>query len=106
MLKVLEADPELARPLWTGPRPRARARVLRGEALFAARFEKVRRLSDFMVQRTRLALTEGGGEKTAVEAAGLMGGVLGWTGKRRAEEVDRYLEMRERRFAVPKVGMR
>jgi glycerol-3-phosphate dehydrogenase len=80
-------DAGMLRPLADG------CPVLRAEALFAAEEEMALMLEDFMLRRTELMLfDEGHGLNAAEEAARLMGGVLGWDGRERRRQVERYKE--------------
>jgi glycerol-3-phosphate dehydrogenase len=80
-------DARLLRPLADG------CPVLRAEALFAAEEEMALTLEDFMLRRTELMLFDRGhGLDASEEAARLMGSVLGWDGRERRRQVERYKE--------------
>lgn len=81
-------DPRLLRPLADG------CPVLRAEALYAAEEEMAVTLEDFMARRTELMLFgAGNGLAAAQAAADLMGSVLGWSGRERRRQVERYREV-------------
>lgn len=105
LTQLAAEDSNLLTPIWEGPRPRTGARVLACEAAFSAKYELTRRLQDFMIRRTGLAFTQGGTESTAHKAAEIMGKVLSWPPGRIREEIDDYLELREKTISVPKLGL-
>jgi glycerol-3-phosphate dehydrogenase len=81
VLKVLDDEPELARPILPGMPD------LMAEIAFAADFEQTRNLDDAMLRRTRLGLTAASSLDSAeavAEVAAVMGGRLGWS---KAEEL-------------------
>jgi glycerol-3-phosphate dehydrogenase len=87
VLAYAERDARLLHPLADG------CPVLRAEALFAAEEEMALSLEDFMLRRTELMLFDSGhGLDAAEETAHLMGGVLGWDGRERRRQVERYKE--------------
>lgn len=103
LMQFAAEDSNLLTPLWDGPRPRTGAKVLACEAAFSAKYEFTRRLQDFMIRRTGLAFTQGGTEATAHKAAEIMGKVLSWPPGRIREEIDDYLEIREKTISIPKL---
>lgn len=65
--------------------------LLRAEVLLACRREMALRLSDFMMRRTHILHRESDqGRSQAPLIAKLMGGELGWSGERIAEELAHY----------------
>jgi len=87
VLAYATRDADLLRPLADG------CPVLRAEALFAAEEEMALTLEDFMLRRTELMLFDRGhGLDASEETARLMGGVLGWDGRERRRQVERYKE--------------
>jgi glycerol-3-phosphate dehydrogenase len=77
-------------PSWLEPlHPEVPA--LRGEALLAAEGEMASTLVDFMDRRAALLLFgPGQGEAAAPGAADVLGNALGWSGERRARELESY----------------
>ncbi|MGY1708561.1 glycerol-3-phosphate dehydrogenase/oxidase [Geodermatophilus sp. SYSU D00758] len=87
VLALVEADPELARPL-----PEADD-YLGAEAVYAARAEGARHLDDFLTRRSRISIESWDrGLAAAPVVAELMGDVLGWSPERREREVRHYRE--------------
>ncbi|MCD9197193.1 glycerol-3-phosphate dehydrogenase/oxidase [Aeromicrobium wangtongii] len=87
VLDLIEQRPDLAAPL-TGADD-----YLRAEIVYAATHEGARHLDDAIARRTRISIeTFDRGTSCAAEVAELMGGVLGWSGEQRANEVDHYLK--------------
>jgi glycerol-3-phosphate dehydrogenase len=87
VLAYARRDADLLRPLADG------CPVLRAEALFAAEEEMALTLEDFMLRRTELMLfDERHGLDAADEAARLLGSILGWDGRERRRQVERYKE--------------
>jgi glycerol-3-phosphate dehydrogenase len=96
VLDLAASDPDLARPVSAG-HP-----ALRAEAAFAARYELVVSLKDFMLVQTDLGQSEAQGEATARAAAALLAVELGWDGSRAEREVADYLaELQRYRAAAP-----
>jgi glycerol-3-phosphate dehydrogenase len=58
------------------------------QALFAAKHEQARRLSDFYLRRTFLGLDLDPGHASLERVAALMGGILGWDAPRQAAEIE------------------
>ena len=64
---------------------------LRAELLYGATHEGALHLDDLLARRTRISIEEPHrGTESAVEAAALVGGPLGWDLARQAEEVAIY----------------
>jgi glycerol-3-phosphate dehydrogenase len=73
---------------------------LRAEIVHAARFEMACTVSDVMLRRTRLVHGAGARDTAVARAvADVLAAELGWSAARRAEELDRYADDRERRRA-------
>ena len=86
VLELVAADPTLAQPL------HARGRVIRAEAIIAARDEGARTLADILIRRTRLAVqTLDRAESCARDTAALVAPLLGWDEARIESEVARLL---------------
>lgn len=82
VLALVAADPALAEPLHPD------GRVIRAEAIVAARDEGALTLADILVRRTRLAVqTRDRGHAAARDAAELVAPILGWDGHRIDEEI-------------------
>ncbi len=87
LLDLIAEQPDLGKPL-TGADD-----YLRAEIVYAASHEGARHLDDAIARRTRISIeTFDRGTEVAVEVAGLMGDVLGWTKAQRENEVDHYLK--------------
>ena len=88
---MLEADPELARPLIpTLP-------YLRAEAVYAARYEMAHTLDDVLARRTRAVLLgRDQAEAAAVDVANLLASELGWTPAHTEQQVQAFRESVER----------
>src|SRR4029453_18973668 len=85
VLALLDADPELARPL-----PGAED-YLCAEVVYAASHEGARHLDDVLARRTRVSIeTFDRGVGAAPHVARLMAGVLGWSPQQQAREVEHY----------------
>ncbi|MBA2738878.1 MAG: glycerol-3-phosphate dehydrogenase/oxidase [Nocardioidaceae bacterium] len=85
LLDLIGADPSLGQPL-TGAED-----YLRAEVVYAASHEGARHLDDVLTRRTRISIeTFDRGIGSCEEAAGLMGGVLGWSREQVAVEVEHY----------------
>ncbi len=86
VLALVAADPALGRPL------HADGRVIRAEAIIAARDEGARSLADVLIRRTRLAVqTRDRALGCAHDAAALVAPILGWDDARIELEVQRLL---------------
>ena len=70
------------------------------EVVVGVRVEKARRLDDVLLRRTRLWLDGRALRAAAVPCAGWMAPLLGWTDRRRSEEVNRLLAMLDREEAA------
>jgi glycerol-3-phosphate dehydrogenase len=93
VLALVAADPALGRPL------HADGRVIRAEAVVAARDEGARSLADILIRRTRLAVqTRDRAESCARDAGALVAPILGWDDERIALEVQR---LRDEQPEVP-----
>jgi glycerol-3-phosphate dehydrogenase len=85
VIAMIEADPELGRPLVTG------LPYLRAEAVYAARYEMARTLDDVLSRRTRaLLLARDASATAALDVARLVAPELGWSPARVDEEVEGY----------------
>ena len=82
LAQLIEADPDLGRPLVKG------LPFLAAEAVFAARHEMAITLADVLSRRTRAQLQDARLTSAAAkDVAELVGDELGWTQERRATEV-------------------
>jgi glycerol-3-phosphate dehydrogenase len=85
LLDLVEADPDLGRPL-DGAED-----YLRAEIVYAATHEGARHLEDVLTRRTRISIeTFDRGVAAAQPAAELMSGPLGWTAEQTSREVENY----------------
>jgi glycerol-3-phosphate dehydrogenase len=83
LLAMLEADPELVRPLVAG------LPYLRAEAVYAIRYEMARHLDDVLLRRTRAALHDAPGTAAAAhDVARLLASELGWDPRDTQREAD------------------
>ena len=83
VLAMVEADPELGRPLVAG------LPYLRAEAVYAARYEMAHTLEDVLSRRTRsLLLARDATSDAAEEAARLVAPELGWSAAEIARQAD------------------
>ena len=83
--QMIDADPELARPLTGAPE------YLRAEVVYAATHEGALHLEDVLTRRTRISIeTWDRGVTAAEEAAELVGEALGWDEAARGREVAYY----------------
>jgi glycerol-3-phosphate dehydrogenase len=86
VLAYVDEDPGLRQPLAGAPE------YLAAEVVYAAAAEGARSLDDVLARRTRVAIeTAHRGEESAVHAASLLAGVLGWDAARQRRAVDEYL---------------
>ena len=103
VVAMLEADPELARPLVPG------LPYLRAEAVYAARYEMALTLEDVLSRRTRaLLLARDASAAAALDVAHLIAPELGWTPDEVSHQVSGYLEIvaKERASAeLPETGL-
>ncbi len=88
---MLEADPELARPLVpTLP-------YLRAEAVYAIRYEMAHTLDDVLARRTRaVLLARDAAAAAAVDVANLLASELGWTPAETERQVQTFRDSIER----------
>jgi glycerol-3-phosphate dehydrogenase len=85
LLDLVEADPDLGRPL------EGADDYLRAEIVYAATHEGARHLEDVLTRRTRISIeTFDRGVAAAEPAAVLMSGPLGWTAEQTSREVENY----------------
>jgi glycerol-3-phosphate dehydrogenase len=85
VIAMIEADPELGRPLVSG------LPYLRAEAVYAARYEMARTLDDVLSRRTRaLLLARDPSAAAALDVARLIAPELGWSPERVDQEVSGY----------------
>jgi glycerol-3-phosphate dehydrogenase len=90
VLDLVRADPRLALPL-AGGHP-----YLRAEVAYAVTCENALHVEDVLVRRTRLFMESAdAGASVAAEVAAIMGRLLGWSRRRRAAEIRRYLDLVE-----------
>ena len=86
VLALVAADPELRRPLDGAPE------YLAAEVIYGARAEGALHLEDLLTRRTRISIdTPHRGADSALDAARLMGSVLGWDPSTVDREVAHYL---------------
>jgi glycerol-3-phosphate dehydrogenase len=91
VIAMMEADPELSRPLLDG------LPYLRAEAVYAARYEMAWSLSDVLSRRTRaLVLARDASAEAAADVARLIAPELGWSPTRAEAEVDAYRALVQR----------
>lgn len=86
LMRYLESDPALSRPLCAG------CETTRGEILFAVERERARSLGDILLRRTGLAFDGGRGSSLARRVAAIAGPALGWDESRQAQELAHYAE--------------
>jgi glycerol-3-phosphate dehydrogenase len=90
VLEPLGRDRSLARPLLDG------YPYLRAEVAYAVTHEGALHVEDVLARRIRLLIeSPDAGVPAAAEVGAIMGGLLGWSRRRRALEVRRYLEFAE-----------
>jgi glycerol-3-phosphate dehydrogenase len=98
VLSLVRDDPALARPLAEG-HP-----YLRAEVTYAVTHESALHVEDVLMRRTRLFIEAAdGGAGAAADVAAIMGRLLGWSRRRRAAEIRRYLDLLEAERVVPAV---
>jgi glycerol-3-phosphate dehydrogenase len=103
VLDLCEERPELAAPIAEG-RP-----DLLAEAVVAARHEQARSVADVLLRRTRLGLLAAPQLRDADSVAPVaetLGGELGWSRKRVAEESEAWVEAAEREGLDPAAAIR
>ena len=87
LFELIDADPELARPLGGA------SDYLRVEAVYAASHEGALHLEDILTRRTRISIEERDrGVAAAHDAAELVAPVLGWDEATKQAEIERYEE--------------
>jgi len=89
VLKLAEADPELARPILPGMPD------LMAEVAFATEFEQARNIDDVLLRRTRIGLTSACSFSTSEsvgDVASVMGDRLGWTQAEMRRQRDAWVE--------------
>jgi glycerol-3-phosphate dehydrogenase len=96
VLAMLEADPELAKPLVPG------LPYLRAEAVYAARYEMAHTLTDVLARRTRALLLARDAAAEAAEAgAKLLAPELGWSAAETQRQVDDFCALVARERPAP-----
>ena len=96
VLRLVRADSGLGRPLAEG-HP-----YLRAEVAYAVTHESALHVEDVLMRRTRLFIEAAdGGAGAAADVAAIMGRLLGWSRRRRAAEIRRYLDLLETERVVP-----
>lgn len=85
VLDLIDADPELGKPLDSAPE------YLKAEVVYAASHEGAQHLEDILTRRTRISIeVPDRGEAAAEEVARLVAPILGWDDQHRAEEIEHY----------------
>jgi glycerol-3-phosphate dehydrogenase len=85
VVAMVEADPDLGRPLVPG------LPYLRAEAVYAARYEMATSVTDVLARRTRaILLARDASAQAAPEVAGLLAPELGWSAAEAAAQVADY----------------
>lgn len=85
LLELIEADPELGKPLDSAPE------YLRVEVVYAASHEGAQHLDDILTRRTRISIeVPDRGDAAAAEVARLVAPVLGWDERHVSEEIEHY----------------
>jgi glycerol-3-phosphate dehydrogenase len=98
VLDLIAADPGLAQPLADG-HP-----YLRAEVAYAVTHEDALHVEDVLMRRMRLFIESAdSGTGVAAEVALIMGRLLGWSRRRRAAEMRRYLELVAAEQTIPAV---
>jgi glycerol-3-phosphate dehydrogenase len=87
VLGLVRADKSLARPLAAG------YPYLRAEVAYAVTHEGALHVEDVLARRVRLLIeSPDAGAAAAAEVAAIMGKLLGWSRRQRAQEAQRYLD--------------
>jgi glycerol-3-phosphate dehydrogenase len=95
VLTLAQADPELAAPL------AGSSRYIRAEAVHAVTHQGALDLDDILSRRTRVSIEAvDRGRSAAASIAPLVAPVLGWSDTRTAEELERYLRLRDAESAA------
>ena len=90
VLLLAQSDPELAAPL------AGAGRYIRAEAVHAVTHQGALDLDDILSRRTRVSIeTADRGRAAAASIAPLVAPVLGWSEARAAEELERYVRLRD-----------
>ena len=85
LLDLIDADPELGKPLESAPE------YLKAEVVYAASHEGAQHLEDILTRRTRISIeVPDRGEAAADEVARLVAPILGWDEQHVAEEIEHY----------------
>jgi glycerol-3-phosphate dehydrogenase len=85
VLDLIDADPELGKPLDSAPE------YLKAEVVYAASHEGAQHLEDILTRRTRISIeVPDRGEAAAEEVARLVAPILGWDDQHRTEEIEHY----------------
>jgi glycerol-3-phosphate dehydrogenase len=85
VIAMIEADPDLGRPLVPG------LPYLRAEAVYAVRYEMAMTVEDVLSRRTRsLLLARDAAAAAAVDVAHLIAPELGWTPERISTDVEAF----------------
>ncbi|MDI9926838.1 MULTISPECIES: glycerol-3-phosphate dehydrogenase/oxidase [unclassified Rhodococcus (in: high G+C Gram-positive bacteria)] len=85
LLDLIDADPELGKPLESAPE------YLKAEVVYAASHEGAQHLDDILTRRTRISIeVPDRGEAAAIEVARLVAPILGWDDQHVAEEIEHY----------------
>jgi glycerol-3-phosphate dehydrogenase len=96
VLRLVRGDAALGRPLAEG-HP-----YLRAEVAYAVTHESALHVEDVLMRRTRLFIEAAdGGAGAAADVAAIMARLLGWSRRRRAAEIRRYLDLLETERVVP-----
>ena len=99
VLDLIRADPALARPLADG-HP-----YLRAEVTYAVTREDALHVEDVLMRRMRLYIESAdSGAGVAAEVSAIMGRLLGWSRRRRAAEIRRYLDLVAAEQTVTDIG--
>ncbi|TXR14719.1 glycerol-3-phosphate dehydrogenase, partial [Escherichia coli] len=85
LLDLIDADPELGKPLESAPE------YLKAEVVYAASHEGAQHLDDILTRRTRISIeVPDRGEAAAIEVACLVAPILGWDDQHVAGEIEHY----------------
>ena len=85
VLDLIDADPELGKPLDSAPE------YLKAEVVYAASHEGAQHLEDILTRRTRISIeVPDRGEAAADEVARLVAPILGWDDQHVGREIEHY----------------